>query len=187
MTAESRAATAISPIREPGSLALSGTEGRPAAMLASIATGCQIELASRIPSVGNGGGDPAGQVFNRREELGVSQSIDAITDCELTGPPHASLRRMRCCSSAPTSALLGVAATTVAPSWSEPPARPRQVAAWVGFSIFPHAAPYRIRHRLRQIGKNGAFAGRDQDVGHPVRLELFTDFFGKLGPLALKL
>ena len=97
MTAESRAATAISPIREPGSLALSGTEGRPAAMLASIATGCQIELASRIPSVGNGGGDPAGQVFNRREELGVSQSIDAITDCELTRPaacvasPHALL------------------------------------------------------------------------------------------------
>ena len=36
-------------------------------------------------SVGNGGGDPAGQVFNRREKLGVSQSIGAITDRELVG------------------------------------------------------------------------------------------------------
>jgi hypothetical protein len=49
-------------------------------------------------------------------------------------------------------------------------------------SIFPHAAPYRIRHRLGQIGKNGAFASRDQDVGHHARLELFADFFGKLRP-----
>jgi hypothetical protein len=47
-------------------------------------------------------------------------------------------------------------------------------------SILPHAAPYRVRHRLRQIGKNGAFAGRDQDVGNHARLELFPDFFGKL-------
>jgi hypothetical protein len=50
MTAESRAATAISTIREPGSLMLNGTEGRPAAMLARIATGYQIELARRIPT-----------------------------------------------------------------------------------------------------------------------------------------
>jgi hypothetical protein len=50
MTAESRATTAISPIRDPGSLVLNGTEGRPAAMLASIATGYQAELARRIPT-----------------------------------------------------------------------------------------------------------------------------------------
>src|SRR6202048_254094 len=50
MTAESRATTAISPIREPGSLVLNGTEGRPAAILASIAPGYQTELARRIPT-----------------------------------------------------------------------------------------------------------------------------------------
>ena len=48
-----------------------------------------------------------------------------------------------------------------------------------GCSVLPHAAPYRVGHRLRQIGQDGAFAGRDENIGDHSRLELFTDLLRK--------
>jgi len=92
--------------------------------------------------------------------------------------PHAQLPSPARSSNAPTSAMSRRCGND---GCAEPSRRRclgksrRRLAALV----LPHATPYRIGHRLHEIGKNGAFTSRDQDVGHHAGFELLANFVGK--------